>query len=85
MRNKFATLLLITALVATGAWIAKGQTDKAKSVSYEYQVLADPTGWQGMDEGLKKLNQLGSQGWELAGVVPQGDNPPLLYFKRIHR
>ena len=83
MKNKLAIALLIVGLLSIPAWTGKGQTDKVKSVSYEYQVLADPTAWQGTDEGLKKLNQLGSHGWELAGVVQQGNAPPLLYFKRV--
>ncbi len=85
MRNKVATVWLVLALVSVGAWIAKGQTDQVTSVSYEYQVLADPTTLQVTDEGLKQLNRLGSQGWELAGVVQQGKAPPLLYFKRVRR
>lgn len=85
MRNKIATVLLVLALVSIGAWIAKGQTDQVKRVSYEYQVVGDPTAWQGMDEGLKQLNRLGYEGWELAGVVQQGKAPPLLYFKRVRR
>ena len=85
MKNKLAIALLVFGLLSIPAWTGKGQTDKAGSVSYEYQVLADPTAWQGSDEGLKKLNHLGSQGWELAGVVQQGNAPPLLYFKRVKR
>jgi len=85
MRSKIATMLLVIALVTIGAWIAKGQTDQVKKVSYEYQVLADPTTLQVSDEGLKQLNRLGSQGWELAGVVQQGNAAPLLYFKRVRR
>ena len=85
MRSKIATMLLVVALVTIGAWIAKGQTDQVKKVSYEYQVLTDPTTLQVTDEGLKQLNRLGSQGWELAGVVQQGNAPPLLYFKRVRR
>jgi len=35
-----------------------------------------------MDAGMKKLNELGAQGWELAGVS-RGENPPAkLYLKR---
>ena len=85
MRSKIATAFLIAGLVSIGAWSSQGQTEKVRSVSYEYQVIGDPTGWQGQDEGLKKLNQLGAQGWEITGVVQQGDNPPTLYLKRVRR
>jgi hypothetical protein len=85
MTNKISVALLIVALLSLVAWSGQGQTEKPRTVSYEYQVLSDPTVWQGMDEGLKKLNQLGAQGWEIAGVVQQGENPPTLYLKRIKR
>lgn len=85
MRTKIGTVLLVMALLSIGAWITKGQTDKPKSVSFEYQVLIDPTTLQVTDEGIKQLNKLGAEGWELAGVVQQGKTPPMLYFKRIHR
>ena len=85
MRSKIATMLLVVALVTLGAWIAKGQPDQVKSVSYEYQVVIDPTTLQVADEGVKQLNRLGSQGWELAGVVERGNDPPMLYFKRVRR
>jgi len=85
MKNRIFTLLLIMALVSIGAWMAQGHTDQVTSVSYEYQVLPDPTTLQVTDEGTKQLNRLGSQGWELAGVVQQGKAAPLLYFKRVRR
>lgn len=85
MRTKIGTVLLVMALLSIGAWITKGQSDKAKSVSFEYQVLVDPTTLQVTDEGLKQLNKLGAEGWELAGVAQQGKTPPVLYFKRIRR
>ena len=85
MKSTVATVLLVMALGSIGAWIAKGQTDQVKSVSFEYQVVTDPTTLQVTDEGLKQLNRLGAEGWELAGVVQQGKTPPLLYFKRVRR
>ena len=85
MTSKLSVLLLVIALLSIGAWNGQGQTDKGRSVSYEYQVIADLTGWQGQDEGLVKLNQLGYQGWEITGVVQHGENPPKLYLKRIKR
>ena len=75
----------MVASLSTLAWRVHGQTDKARSVSYEYQVMADPTVWQGQDQGLKTLNSLGGQGWEITGVVQHGENPPTLYLKRARR
>lgn len=85
MKSKVSVGFLVIALLSVGAWSGQGQTDKARSVSFEYQVIADPTAMQGQDEGLKKLNQLGFQGWEITGVVQQGEKPPTLYLKRIKR
>lgn len=85
MRSKIAIALLIAGVLSIGAWSGQGQTDKTRSVAYEYQVISDPTGSQGHDEGLKKLNQLGAQGWEITGVVQHGENPPTLYLKRVRR
>jgi hypothetical protein len=85
MRSKIAIALVIAAVLSMGARNGEDQTDKATSVAYEYQVIGDPIGWQGHDEGLKKLNQLGAQGWEITGVVQHGENPPTLYLKRVRR
>lgn len=85
MKSKIAIVLLAVALLSMGAWSGHGQTDKTRTAVYEYQVIADPTAWQGQDEGLKKLNQLGAQGWEITGVVQHGENPPTLYLKRIRK
>jgi len=85
MRSKVAIVLLIAAVLSIGAWSGQGQTDKARNVSYEYQVIGDPTWSQGQVEGLKTLNQLGAQGWEITGVVQNGENPPTLYLKRVRR
>jgi hypothetical protein len=85
MRSKLIIVGLIAGLLCIGAWSSHGQIDKTRNVSYEYQVIADPTAWAGQDEGLKKLNQLGTQGWEITGVVQYGDKPPILYLKRVIR
>lgn len=83
MRSKIIVALLIVALLSLSAWSGQSQTERVSSVSYEYQVLADPTETAGMDEGLKKLNDLGAQGWELAGVSRRGNAVSRLYFKRV--
>jgi hypothetical protein len=85
MRSKLIIVALIATLLSIGAWSSQGQTDKTRNVSYEYQVIADPTVWAGPEEGLKKLNQLGAQGWEITGVIQHGENPPMLYLKRVRR
>ena len=85
MRSKIKVTSLIVAVLAIAAWSGQGQTDKAKGVAYEYLVIGDPTWVQGQDEGLKKLNQLGVQGWEITGAVQHGENPPTLYLKRVRR
>jgi hypothetical protein len=83
MRSKIAIAILVVALLSIGAWSGKGQTEKVKSVSYDYQVLTDPTEVSGLEDGQKKLNELGAQGWELAGVSAKGNSASKLYFKRV--
>lgn len=85
MKSKLIIVTLLAALLSIGAWTSKGQTDKTRNVSFEYQVIADPIAWAGPDEGLKKLNQLGAQGWEITSVIQQGENSPVLYLKRVKR
>ena len=86
MKSKLTIAFLFAGVLSIGAWNSQGQTDKARSVTYEYQVIGDPTWVQGQDEGLKKLNQLGAAGWEITGAVQYGgDNPPTLYLKRVRR
>jgi hypothetical protein len=86
MRSKLVIAFLIVGLLSVGAWNGQGQTEKVESVSYEYLVLPDPTENSGLDEGIKKLNELGAQGWELAGVTKTGGyGSARLYFKRARR
>lgn len=85
MRSKLMIVALMAGLFSIGAWSSQGQTDKPRNVSFEYQVISDPTAWAGQDEPLKKLNQLGAQGWEITSVIQQGENPPMLYLKRVRR
>ena len=85
MKSKIAKGLLMVAFLSVLAWNGHGQTENAKTVSYEYQVIVDPTASQDQDSGLKKLNLLGAQGWEITGVVQHGENPPTLYLKRARR
>jgi len=85
MRNKIAIALLIAGLLSIGAWNGQGQTDKPRNVSYEYQVIFDPTATQAMEEGVKQLNQIGAEGWEITGVIQYGNNAPMLYLKRRRR
>jgi hypothetical protein len=87
MRRKIAIVLLIAGLLSIGARSSQGQTDKARNVWFEYQVISDPTAWQvqGMDQGQKKLNELGADGWEITGVIEQGEYAPKLYLKRVKR
>ena len=85
MKSKLLIAFLIVALLSIGAWNGHGQTDKAKDIAYEYQVIGDPTASYGPERGLKMLNDLGSQGWELTGAVQHGgiESAPRLYLKRL--
>ena len=86
MKSKLAIVFLIVGLLVVGAWRGQGQTEKAESVSYEYLVLADPTESSESNHGLKKLNDLGAQGWELVDVSKSGGwGSARLYFKRVKK
>lgn len=85
MRSKIATGLVIAGLLSIPAWSGQSQTSRSTSVAYEYQVIGDPTNVYGPDEGLKRLNQLGAQGWEIVSAVQLENNPPMLYLKRVRR
>jgi hypothetical protein len=83
MRSKLVIAFLIVGLLFVGAWRGQGQTGKSEIVSYEYLVLPDPTESSESNQGLQKLNELGAQGWELAGVSKTGGfGSARLYFKR---
>ena len=86
MKSKLAIAFLIVGLLFVGAWRGQGQTGKVENVSYEYLVLPDPTEGSESNQGLKKLNELGAQGWELAGATKSGSyGSARLYFKRARR
>ena len=86
MRSKLTIAFLIVGLLLVGAWSGQGQTEKVESTCYEYLVLPDPTESSESNQGLKKLNELGAQGWELAGVSKTGGyGSARLYFKRAKR
>lgn len=86
MRSKLVIAFLIGGLLFAGAWRGQGQSEKVGSVAYEYLVLPDPTESSDSNQGLKKLNDLGAQGWELAGVSKSGGyGSARLYFKRAKR
>jgi hypothetical protein len=85
MKNKLLLGLAIIALLSIGAWTGYAQRDKPSGVSYEYQVLPDPTETGSMDDGIKKLNELGAQGWELVGVSRGQNLTPMIYLKRTKR
>ena len=85
MRNKLTITLLMVVLVSFIAWNGHGQTDNTGKVTYEYQVIYDPTETSGQEEGLKKLNELGRQGWEIVGTSKAANAHPRLYLKRTIR
>jgi len=85
-KSIFLGLVLIALLCIVG-WTSYGQRGTQSPATYEYQVLYDPTETGSMDEGIKKLNELGAQGWDLVGInYEKGITAPAkLYFKRLKR
>jgi len=85
MKSKIVVMLIVLVSIGTAAWSSMGQSQRRGRVSYEYMVIGDPTDNQ-PEQGLKKLNELGAQGWELAGVRAESPNyAQKLYLKRIKR
>ena len=82
MRSKLTITLFIIALLSVVAWNGQSQTSKARNVIYQYDVIADPTETMGQDEGVKKLNEFGAQGWEIVGVSRTENAHPRLYLRR---
>jgi hypothetical protein len=62
--NLLATVVLLCLI----AWTIYGQKQTPPKVSWEYQV----TGFNSWVEASGKLNEFGSQGWELVSVTEVG-------------
>ncbi|HEU4797113.1 MAG TPA: hypothetical protein VFT02_15875 [Pyrinomonadaceae bacterium] len=80
MRSKLTTGLLVFALLFVVVWNAHSQNSGPTQTFFMYQVIDDPSKSGRIDEGMKRLNQLGAEGWELAGV--SGGEPAKLYLKK---
>jgi hypothetical protein len=67
--RKIAVVLVALALVAVGvtSFVSRGSSQGWRPVEYRY-VLFQPS--YARDEQV--LNMLAREGWELAGVTPQG-------------
>jgi hypothetical protein len=85
MHKRFWLIILATVLLLTAiGWTSYGQRQRAAATNWEYKVVYSP-GERSMTE--RKLNELGSQGWELVacqqinqeGVTIGAGN---YYFKR---
>ena len=88
MRTRILVSVIGFALIGTVALSGMGQSQRAARVVYEYQVIADfsNSNQKSQDEGLKNLNRLGAQGWEVVTVVPESRNyPPKIWLKRAKR
>lgn len=85
MQPKLAIALLVVVVIVLGAWNGLGQSHRSGRASFEYMVIDDPTWTTNVDGAMKKLNQLGTQGWEITGVSPSPNNPTKLFLKRQKR
>ena len=79
MKNRILLGLSVVILLTVGVW-GYGQKDKLSYASYEYQVIPDPIESMSWDDGTKKLNELGTQGWEIVGI-----NRDRVYLRRTKR
>lgn len=67
-------------LLCAAGWSAYAQRSRAKRTTWEYKAIGFSN--QSADkESLDKLNELGTQGWELVGVTEVG-GIPTSFFKR---
>lgn len=86
MKSRILVSVIVLASIGTAAWGSMGQSQRAARVSYEYQVIDDFANRSGAEEGLKNLNRLGSQGWEVVAVTTESSNyPPKIWLKRVKR
>jgi predicted negative regulator of RcsB-dependent stress response len=84
MKKKLLPGLVLITLLGVAGWTSYGQRSTQPQVNYEYQVIYDPTETGSMDEGIKKLNEIGAQGWELVGVSNEANVVAAkLYFRRV--
>lgn len=84
MAKRMLLGVAVAVLLCVAGWTSYAQRNSPSKVSYEYQVIFDPTDTRGWDEGVKKLDELGAQGWELVGVsYVQGQSGSRLYFRRV--
>ena len=87
MRNKILVSLIVAASIGTAAWSSMGQSQRAAGVSYEYQLIFDfsNTDQKGQEDGLKNLNRLGAQGWEVVTVTTETNYPSRIWLKRVKK
>ena len=86
MRTKVLVSVIVLASIGTVAWSSMGQSQRSSRVSYEYQVMDDFMNHIGEQEGLKNLNRLGAQGWEVVTVTSGSENyPPKIWLRRVKR
>lgn len=85
---KVKTLLIFAALilVCVVGWTGQAQRNKPAATTWEYQVILDPA-FQSFAstgefaKGIKEMNEIGAQGWEIVGVT-NTENGVMLYLKR---
>ncbi|HEX8921558.1 MAG TPA: hypothetical protein VF766_08760 [Pyrinomonadaceae bacterium] len=84
---KAKTLLIFAMLILACliGWTVHAQRSKA-ATTWEYQVVFDPaieslSRTASFDKGVKQLNELGAQGWEMIGIN-NTQHGVMLYLKR---
>lgn len=79
-RNALALLIVVAVLIFAIGWINSGQASTKGNWEYKTVYAGGPK-----FSGDATLNELGAQGWELAGVAAwnfEGVSQTTLYFKR---
>jgi hypothetical protein len=89
MRVKASLILGAVLFMCLVGWTGYSQKSQAPKMTWEYLVVTDPTlpgVSKSFEAGVEKLNELGAQGWELAGVsnenVSAHQTHTKLFFRR---
>ena len=90
MRRALFAAMVVTVVLGTVGWAASARSAGAPRASWEYLVVYDPSQNPATDDqsrGMRYLNDLGAQGWELVGVSDEVTNSgnqssTKLFFKR---
>ncbi|HEX8162480.1 MAG TPA: hypothetical protein VF538_11445 [Pyrinomonadaceae bacterium] len=82
MRTKAYLSVVVFALLCVVGWSAYGQRQGGGKAEWEYRSVSIQSGTY-YDEGDKRFNEMGRQGWELVAAINREDRGRIEFvFKR---